>query len=126
MCKTCQACVNHATEVIRKLKFGQAKTAEELRKVENTISGFKEYAPNPSPSKPAEGNILQGGGVLQELARQRLFGYARNEKGEQVHVTDTEVRQGLRREIENEAVKSSRIAQGAAADRCPSCLCPWE
>ena len=123
------------TEQLRQAQFGHRRTPEERRDLEQTISGIRRDPWQKPPhhlkatfdEEFAGHDLLQGGGVLQELTRQRLFGFARNSKGEQIRLNDAQARDMLRNEIEAAAVRKAGIAQGASS--CSSCCkvssCNW-
>lgn len=120
MCDKCQACKEEVQELMRQAAFGVTRTPEELRDLEATISMRRDPWNEPRQVK-AEGlvdkNLLQGGGLNQELVRQAYLGYARNEKGEQVQLDPARRLELLRREAA--LIQERAIAQGASS--CSSC-----
>jgi len=132
MCDKCQACMYSVQERVRQAQFGHSRSHEELRDLETAISGHRDPWREPHQLKTigeevAGNDLLQGGGVLQELTRQATFGYARNSKGEQVRLNDAQARDLLRREIEAAAIEKAGIAQAAApcSSCCKSNSCNW-
>jgi hypothetical protein len=115
-------------ERLRQAQFGYRRTPEELRELEQTISGIRRDPWQKPPhhlkatfdEELAGNDLLQGGGVLQELTRQACFGYARNEKGEQVRLSGAQLRERLREEIQADAIKKTTVApvaQGASVSQ---------
>jgi len=125
MCHKCQACIHETQETLRQAQFGHTRTPEEIASLEFTISMRRDPWSKPHQLKAtfdeelADRDLLQGGGVIQEVLRQASFGYARNEKGEQVRLDDAQIRERLRDEIEAAAIKKTAIAQ--AASFCSNC-----
>ena len=98
-------------ELVRQAAFGVTRTPEEIRDIEATISGRPPAAGLGEKAVPND--LLQGGGLDQELVRQALFGYARNQRGERVPLDNAHLVELVRREA------SAIFAQGAAS--CSSC-----
>ena len=102
--------MENVMELVRKRELGVTRTPEEIRDIEATISG---RPPAAVGEKAVPNELLQGGGLDQELVRQALFGYARNQRGERVPLDNAHLAELVRREA------SAIFAQGAAS--CSSC-----
>jgi hypothetical protein len=107
-------------ELVRQAASGVTRTPEELRNLEATISMRRDPWNEPHQVK-AEGlvdkNLLQGGSIDQERMRQAIFGYSRNQRGEQVPLSVPLDNPRFSEDFRREAMEI--FAQGAAS--CSSC-----